>query len=129
MRCWNIASSGERLRFAFDSLYINGRGNTPDGHDTFGLWRCRSSKGDGEFDKIELLREWKGGGGDHGAHAILINPDQKHLNVLCGNFVDVPDDVLKAWRDTGHRGASARTVQRDWEKARLILFDGLSARD
>ena len=25
------------------------------------------------------------------------------------------------------RGASVRTVQRDWEKARLILFDGLSA--
>jgi RNA polymerase sigma factor (TIGR02999 family) len=25
------------------------------------------------------------------------------------------------------RGASVRTVQRDWEKARLILFDGLNA--
>ena len=25
------------------------------------------------------------------------------------------------------RGTSARTVQRDWEKARLILFDGLNA--
>jgi len=25
------------------------------------------------------------------------------------------------------RGASVRTVQRDWEKARLILFDGISA--
>lgn len=82
------------MRFAFDSLYINGRGNAPDGHDAFALWRCRSTKNDGEFDKIEMLREWKGGGGDHGAHAILLSPDQKHLNVLCGNFVDVPDDVL-----------------------------------
>ena len=82
------------MLFAFDSLYINGLGNKPDGREAFGLWRCRSTKGDDEFDKIELLREWKGGGGDHGAHAILLNPDKKHLNVLCGNFVDVPEDVL-----------------------------------
>jgi putative heme-binding domain-containing protein len=82
------------LLFAFDSLYINGRGNAPDGHEIFGLWRCRSTKEDGDFDKIELLREWKGGGGDHGAHAILLNPDKKHLNIVCGNFVDVPDDIL-----------------------------------
>jgi RNA polymerase sigma factor (TIGR02999 family) len=27
------------------------------------------------------------------------------------------------------RGTSARTVQRDWEKARLILFDGLNTPD
>jgi putative heme-binding domain-containing protein len=82
------------MLFAFDSLYVNGRGNAPDGHELFGLWRCTSSRGDDEFDKVELLREWKGGGGDHGAHAILLNPDKKHLNVLCGNFVDVPADVL-----------------------------------
>ena len=82
------------MLFAFDSLYINGRGNAPDGHEVFGLWRCTASKGDDAFDKVELLREWKGGGGDHGAHAIVLNPDRKHINVLCGNFVDVPGDVL-----------------------------------
>ncbi|MDR3401321.1 MAG: c-type cytochrome [Chthoniobacter sp.] len=82
------------MLFAFDSLYINGRGNAPDGHEVFGLWRCRSTRGDDEYDKVELLREWKGGGGDHGAHAILLNPDKKHLNIVCGNFVDVPDDIL-----------------------------------
>lgn len=83
------------MLFAFDSLYLNGRGNTPDGrNNVYGLWRCRSNKGDDEFDKIEFLREWKGGGGDHGAHTILLNPDGKHLNVLCGNFVDVPADIL-----------------------------------
>ena len=41
-----------------------------------------------------MLREWKNGGGDHGAHAILLDPDRKHLDVLCGNSVDVPEDVL-----------------------------------
>ncbi len=82
------------MLYAFDSLYVNGRGNTPDGHELFGLFRCRSTHGDDEYDQVELLREWKGGGGDHGAHAILLNPDKKHLNIVCGNFVDVPPDVL-----------------------------------
>ena len=81
------------MLFAFDSLYINGRGNAPDGHEVYGLWRCRSSNNDDEYDKVELLREWVGGGGDHGAHAILLNPDRKHLNIVCGNFVDQPEDV------------------------------------
>ena len=82
------------MLFAFDSLYVNGRGNAPDGRELFGMWRCTSTNGDDEFDKVELIREWTGGGNDHGAHAILLNPDKKHLNVLCGNFVNVPDDVL-----------------------------------
>jgi putative heme-binding domain-containing protein len=82
------------MLFAFDSLYINGRGKDADGHDVFGLWRCRSTHGDDEYDHVELLREWKGGGGDHGAHAILLNPDKSHLTIVCGNFCDVPADVL-----------------------------------
>ena len=82
------------MLFAFDSLYINGRGNGPDGHEVFGLFRCRSSHGDDEYDQVELLREWKGGGGDHGAHAILLNPDKKHLNIVCGNFTETPADLL-----------------------------------
>jgi putative heme-binding domain-containing protein len=82
------------MLYAFDSLYINGRGNGPDGKEVFGLFRCRSTHGDDEYDQVELLREWKGGGGDHGAHAILLNPDKKHLNIVCGNFVDIPPDVL-----------------------------------
>lgn len=80
------------MLFAFDSLYLNGRGNNAQGQEVYGLWRCRSNADD--FGPAELLREWKGGGGDHGAHAILLDPDQKHLDVLCGNFVDVPADVL-----------------------------------
>jgi len=81
------------MLFAFDSLYINGRGIGPEGKDVFGLWRCRSTNHDDNFDKIEFLREWKNGGGDHGAHAILLHPDGKHLTVLCGNFCEQPPDV------------------------------------
>jgi putative heme-binding domain-containing protein len=82
------------MLFAFDSFYINGQGHAPDGRPVFGLFRCRSTKGDGDYDQVEFLREWKGGSGDHGAHAILLNPDKKHLNVVCGNFTDVPADAL-----------------------------------
>ena len=34
------------MLFAFDSLYLNGRGNAPDGHEIFGLWRCRPTGDD-----------------------------------------------------------------------------------
>ena len=82
------------MLFAFDSLYIDGRGEAPDGREVFGLFRCRSTQNDDNYDHVELLREWTGGGGDHGAHAILLNPDKKHLNIVCGNFVDIPSDIL-----------------------------------
>lgn len=79
---------------AFDSLYVNGWGKAPDGREVYGLFRCRSTRSDDEYDRVELLREWKGGAGDHGAHAIVLNPDGKHLNIVCGNYAKVPDDVL-----------------------------------
>ena len=79
---------------AFDSLYINGFGKTKDGREVFGLFRCRSSRGDDEYDQVDMLREWKDGAGDHGAHAILLNPDGKHLNIVCGNYTKAPEDAL-----------------------------------
>jgi putative heme-binding domain-containing protein len=76
------------------SLYLDGFGKTPgSGKPAFGIWRLRDPKGDGSFESVELLREWKGGAGGHGAHAIRVGPDGKHLWVVCGNFVAVPDDL------------------------------------
>jgi hypothetical protein len=43
-----------------------------------------------------LLRKWngdRGGNGEHGAHGIVLGPDNK-LYIVCGNFVDVPEDIL-----------------------------------
>jgi putative heme-binding domain-containing protein len=74
------------LLYAFDSLYVNGSG--PDGYH---LYRLRDTDGDDRFDKFELIRKWKGGPGEHGAHGIVLGPDKK-LYMVCGNFVDVPDD-------------------------------------
>ena len=76
------------ILWAFDSLYVNGsRGGK------FGLFRLRDKEDDGQFESCEMLREWKGGGGEHGAHGIVLGADNK-LYTVCGNFVDVPPDIL-----------------------------------
>ncbi|HND54362.1 MAG TPA: heme-binding protein, partial [Pirellulaceae bacterium] len=76
------------MLFVDGVLYLNGAGK--DGK--YGLYRCTDVKGDGSYEQVELLREWRGGAGEHGAHAIVLGPDKK-LYVVCGNFVDVPTDL------------------------------------
>lgn len=70
------------------ALYVNGSG--PQGYH---LYRLRDTDGDDRYDSHELLRKWKGGPGEHGAHGIVAGPDGR-LYIVNGNFVDVPDDVL-----------------------------------
>ena len=81
------------LLCAFDSLYVDGAGKGPDGKVVYGLWRFRDTAGEGHYDKGELLREWKSGAGEHGAHGIVLGPDKK-LYIVCGNFVGLPTDFL-----------------------------------
>jgi putative heme-binding domain-containing protein len=76
------------ILWAFDSLYINGS----DGR-RFGLFRLKDADGDDQYESVEMLREWKGGAGEHGAHGIVAGKDGK-LYTVCGNFVDVPNDIL-----------------------------------
>ena len=83
------------MLFVDNVLYVNGAG--PGGK--FGLYRCKDSKGNENYDEVELLREWRGGGGEHGAHGIVLGPDKK-LYIVCGNFVDVPTDLAAS---TPHR--------------------------
>ncbi len=56
------------------------------------MFRCKDTKGDDSYDDVESLREWRGGAGEHGAHGIVLGPDKK-LYIVCGNFVDVPNDL------------------------------------
>jgi len=82
------------MLFAFDALYVNGGGKDSSGRSAgYGLFRLKDTKGTGEFDSVELLREWPGGAGEHGAHGLVLGPDQKIYNVN-GNFTAVPADVL-----------------------------------
>lgn len=78
------------LLYAFDSLYVNGQG--PDGYH---FYRLRDTDGEGKYGAPELLQRWnrnRGGNGEHGAHGIVVGPDKK-LYMVCGNFVDVPENI------------------------------------
>src|SRR5581483_2447013 len=50
-----------------------------------GLYRVRDTDGDGELDEVKQLRSLKGGGGEHGPHAIIPHPDGKSIVVVHGN--------------------------------------------
>jgi putative heme-binding domain-containing protein len=76
------------LLYAFDSLYVNGRGK-----DGLALYRLRDTNGDDQYDSTEVIRKWKGDGGEHGPHGVVLGPDKK-LYVVNGNFVEMPDDIL-----------------------------------
>lgn len=69
------------LLWAFDSLYVvvNAGGKYPSG-----LYRVKDSDGDDRLDEVETLRLLDGAG-EHGPHAVLLNPDGKNLTVVCGN--------------------------------------------
>ena len=69
------------LLYAFDSLYVDGAG--PGG---YGLYRCKDTKGTDQFDEVKLLKKFNNGGGDHGAHAVVLGPD-KMLYVPARQFL------------------------------------------
>ena len=82
------------MLWAYDSLYINGNGKATDGQSGFGIYRLQDTHGDGRFDKIEKLFEWKkGGGGEHGSHAMVVGPDRR-IYIVNGNFVELPGNFL-----------------------------------
>ncbi len=76
------------LLYANESLYVNGRGK-----EGYHLYRLRDTDGDDQYDNVELIRRWEGGDGEHGSHGIVLGADKK-LYIVCGNFVNVPVDIL-----------------------------------
>jgi putative heme-binding domain-containing protein len=81
------------LLWAFDALYVmpNTRRKMPSGTTLKpALYRVTSSKNDDVLDKVELLLEFQGAGGEHGTHAILPHPDGKRLTLVCGNQTKLP---------------------------------------
>jgi len=90
-----------------DSLYADGAamlpgdpGFNPDApparrnqQGIYGLYRLRDPAGDGSFNSIERLRTWQNGAGEHGAHAIVLAPDKRHLFIVAGNATGQPTDI------------------------------------
>ena len=77
------------LLYAFDSLYVVVNKYTS--KFASGLYRLRETS-PGKFSEPELLRPIKGSG-EHGPHGVVLGPDGK-LYLVCGNFCDVPEDIL-----------------------------------
>lgn len=68
------------LLWAFDSLYVNGKG--PSGA---GLYRVRDRE-------VKLLRAWPLEMTEHGPHGLALGPDGR-LYVINGNYTPVPTDL------------------------------------
>ncbi len=75
------------LLCAFDSLYAV---TPPNKESTAGLYRCRDTNGDDQYDEVKLLREFKGWRGEHGPHAVVLGPEGKSLYICAGNMTEVP---------------------------------------
>ncbi len=80
-------SGAQGLLYAFDSLYV-----VCNGGPGSGLYRCRDTDGDDQFDKVEKLKDIPGGG-EHGPHAVRLSPDGKSLYVISGNHTKLPFEV------------------------------------
>jgi len=61
-----------------------------DAYQGRGLYRCKDSNGDDQFDTVELLRSFPGKAGEHGPHGVVLGPDGKSLYVMCGNQTPEP---------------------------------------
>lgn len=90
------------LLYAFDSLYAVVNESRGHGDQPAGLYRLRDTKGNDQFDKIELLRKIEGSG-EHGPHAVILGPDGKSLYIVAGNFTKIPNPEVyrapKVWAE------------------------------
>jgi len=80
------------LLYAFDSLYVSGRG--PQG---IGLYRLTDTDGDDKYDHYDFLLP--GESGEHGSHALVLGPDNM-IYYINGNFVNPPKNLAPT---TPHR--------------------------
>jgi len=80
-------SDAQGLTWANDALYVVvNKYNTK---FESGLYRVRDTKGNDQFEDIELLKKIPGGG-EHGPHAVELGPDGK-LYVMAGNHTKLVD--------------------------------------
>ncbi len=80
-------TGAQGLLWAFDSLYV-----VCNGGPGSGLYRCKDTDGDDQFDQVVKLRDIPGGG-EHGPHAIRLSPDGNSIYVDAGNHTKLPFEV------------------------------------
>jgi putative heme-binding domain-containing protein len=110
-----LMSGAQGLLYAFDSLYV-----VCNGGPGSGLYRCKDTDGDDQFDKVELLKAIPGGG-EHGPHAVRLSPDGKSLFIAAGNHTRLP------WEIKTNAPPQTMGGQRT-EQLRATLPEGLTSR-
>jgi len=95
---------------AFGSLYccVNGGPGS-------GLYRLTDTTGDDQYDKVEKLKSFRGGG-EHGPHALRLSPDGKSIYVIAGNHTDPP---FKSGEDRENEDYSSR-IPTNWDEDLLL---------
>lgn len=78
-----------------------------DAYQGRGLYRCKDTNNDDQFDSVELLRAFPGKAGEHGPHGIIASQDGKSLYVMCGNQTPEP-------------GCETSLVPRHWGEDQLF---------
>ena len=75
------------LLYAFGALYgiVN-----DDAYQGRGLYRCKDTNGDDQFDTVEQLKNFPGKAGEHGPHGLVVGPDGKSIYCVSGNQTPVP---------------------------------------
>ncbi|WP_193213490.1 c-type cytochrome [Luteolibacter marinus] len=61
-----------------------------EGSDQSGVWRVIDSNGDGEPDKPELMKAFRGRG-EHGPHGFAASPDGRWIYFVAGNHTDLAE--------------------------------------
>ncbi|HEX8296904.1 MAG TPA: c-type cytochrome [Chthoniobacteraceae bacterium] len=95
-------SAAMGMLWAFDSLYVSGQG--PNGQ---AIYRLRDTNGDDELDAVTLFKEVPKGGGEHGAHALVLGPDGKSIYIAHGNSTPPVEGVAG---DSPYRGFQEDTL-------------------
>lgn len=90
---WDLPIGGSHGMLWFgDALYISVNENTNDKEKNRerGVYKVTDGDGDGELDKVTLIKPVKGGG-EHGLHALVPSPDGKWIYFIAGNHTEVPE--------------------------------------
>ncbi|PQO43292.1 c-type cytochrome [Blastopirellula marina] len=110
------------LLCAYDALYVTVNGGAAQGS---GLYKVTDTNGDDQYDKVELLKKFDGGG-EHGPHAVRLGPDGR-LYVIAGNHTNIPkesevgaphknwaEDLLLPRNPDGNGHATGRMAPAGW---------------
>jgi len=102
---WDLPIGGAHgLLWFKDVLYVSVNENPGDKgkQREHGVYKVEDSNGDGEPDKVSLVKAMSGGG-EHGLHSLVPSPDGKWIYHIAGNHTDPPEFdeywVPKNWKE------------------------------